>query len=217
VPFEQTIPTTTHGRYLVEPAAANAAAPLLVGFHGYAEQAAIQLERLRGIPGAHAWTLVSIQALHRFYKRRSESVVASWMTREDRALMIQDNVRYVDAVLEALTRERPSRSTVVFAGFSQGVGMAYRAAALGRTGAAGVMALGGDVPPDLEPAALAKIRAVFIARGTRDPFYTAAHAGADHDRLVNAGADVSRTDVEAAHEWTPEVSEAAGRWLTRFA
>ena len=45
-----TIATTTHGRYLVE-AAAGDAAGMLVGFHGQAETAAIELDHLRAIRG----------------------------------------------------------------------------------------------------------------------------------------------------------------------
>ena len=39
------------------------------------------LEEMRRIPGADAWRLVSVQALHRFYTRGDQAVVASWMTR----------------------------------------------------------------------------------------------------------------------------------------
>ena len=38
---------------------------MLVGFHGYAEDAEAQLERLRAIPESTRWLSVSIQALHR--------------------------------------------------------------------------------------------------------------------------------------------------------
>src|SRR6266545_2585549 len=124
------IPTLTHGRMLVRPARAAAARGLLVGFHGYMESAAIQLERLEGIPGASAWTLASIQGLHRFYRGRSEEVVASWMTREDRDLAIADNLAYVAAALDEVPRGRFTR--IVYAGFSQGVAMAFRAGVLGR-------------------------------------------------------------------------------------
>jgi len=89
---ERTIAVTTHGRYLVEKPAASGPAPLLVGFHGYGEGAEAQLERMRRIGGADRWRLVSIQGLHRFYQRRADQVVASWMTRQDRDLAIADNL-----------------------------------------------------------------------------------------------------------------------------
>ena len=77
-----TIATTIHGRYLVE-AAAGDAVGVLVGFHGQAETAAIELDHLRTIRGDRPWTLVSVQGLHRYYTRKGD-VVAAWMTREDR-------------------------------------------------------------------------------------------------------------------------------------
>src|SRR5436309_11263469 len=101
---ERTLAVTSHGRYLVAPPAQvpgrPAPPPLLVGFHGYAEDAEIHLARLQSIPGSDRWSMVSVQALHRFYRGRSRSVVASWMTRQDRELMIADNLEYVSAVID---------------------------------------------------------------------------------------------------------------------
>src|SRR5215204_439337 len=94
--LNHSIETPTHGRVLVRRARSHPAAGVLVGFHGYMENASIQMPRLIDIPGADNWTLVSVQALHRFYKGRSQEVVAGWMTREDRLDAIGDNIRYVD-------------------------------------------------------------------------------------------------------------------------
>ena len=58
------------------------------------------MDRLEAIPGSSAWTLVSIQALHRFYRGRTDDVVASWMTREDRDEAIADNLAYISAALD---------------------------------------------------------------------------------------------------------------------
>src|SRR5687767_15350660 len=93
------VPAPTHGRVLVRDAGDPEG--ILVGFHGYLENAAIMMARLEAIPGLERWTLVSVQGLHRFYKGRSEEVVASWMTRQDRESAISDNIAYVDNVVEA--------------------------------------------------------------------------------------------------------------------
>ena len=61
--------TQVHGRYLVEPAARPAEAPLLVGFHGYGESAEQHLDALRRLPGSGDLTLVAVQSLHLFYNR----------------------------------------------------------------------------------------------------------------------------------------------------
>ena len=89
-----TIETKTHGRYLVR---RGMNAHLLVGFHGYGESAEKHLSELEKV--GVDWTLVAVQGLHRFYTR-SEDVVASWMTRQDRELAIADNIEYVRRVVD---------------------------------------------------------------------------------------------------------------------
>ncbi|PYR03342.1 MAG: phospholipase, partial [Acidobacteria bacterium] len=106
--IERTIPATTHGRYLVVPPASPGPAPVLVGFHGYAEGAEAQLDRMRAIPGAARWLLISIQGLNRFYQRRSTEVIAGWMTRQHRDLAIHDNIAYVASVVDLVCREWPT-------------------------------------------------------------------------------------------------------------
>ena len=162
--IEQTIATTTHGRYLMAPPSTSRGAPVLVGFHGYGEGAESQLERLTATPAALDWLVVSIQGLHRFYDRRTNQVVASWMTRQNRELAMTDNRAYVSAVLEDLWRGWPF-PFLVFAGFSQGVAMAFRAAAASTRRVAGVIAVGGDIPPEIEAPALANVGSVLHLPG----------------------------------------------------
>jgi predicted esterase len=213
-PIERTIPASVHGRYLVAPAAAAGPAPLLVGFHGYAENAEIGLERLKSIPAAARWTLVSAQALHPFYRGRNrEGVVASWMTTEQRALAIADNIAYVIALVAAVVREWPVDPRLVFAGFSQGAVMAYRAAAVWPRPVSGILAVGGDLPPELDAAALARLPPVLLGRGTLDERYASVAFAADRGRLRDAGVDVRAVEFEGAHEWTPSFSEDASRFL----
>ena len=196
---ERTIAVGSHGRYLVAPPAgwtpSATGAPLLVGFHGYAEDAELHLERLRSIPGADRWLIVSVQALHRFYRGRSRDVVASWMTRQNRDLMIPDNLSYVSAVIDEVGREWGAGTPLVFAGFSQGVAMAFRAAALGRHQANGIVALGGDVPPELETPSLARIPEALIGRGERDDWYTAAKIFRRRSEAPRGGNECRRDDV----------------------
>ena len=123
---EQTIETVTHGRYLVD--VPQTGAPILVGFHGYAESAEIELERLRSIDGSNRWIALSVQGLHRFYRGRSRDVVASWMTRQNREVAIADNIQYAAKVIDAVAKEYSAGTTRVFTGFSQGVAMAFRSA-----------------------------------------------------------------------------------------
>src|SRR5262245_22628482 len=93
------VATTTHGRVLVRRSRSQPPRGVLVGFHGCSETAALQLPRLEQSARDGPWTLVSMQALHRFYRGRTQEVGASWMTREDRDAAIADSLAYIAAAL----------------------------------------------------------------------------------------------------------------------
>lgn len=206
------VPTLTHGRVLVREARAVAQKGIVVGFHGYMENAPIQMERLEGIPGSSAWTLVSIQGLHRFYRGRTEDIVASWMTREDREEAIADNLGYVSAALEQVPHDESTQ--VVYTGFSQGVAMAFRAGVLGTSRAVAIAAVGGDVPPELLENSARRFPAVLFTRGSRDEWLTQPRFDRDVAALTARGVAVTAKVYDGAHEWNAEVSAAIGEFLT---
>jgi predicted esterase len=212
---ELTVVTPTSGRYLVVPSASTGPAPILVGFHGYAESADTQLERLRTIEGAKRWLLVSIQGLHRFYQRRTEEVVASWMTRQDRESCIADNIAYVSKVLEKVSATWPATRSIVFAGFSQGVAMAFRGAVNSSAERVAVIAVGGDIPPEIEAHALARLSSALICRGSSEQWYTAEKLAQDARRLRESGVSVTDLELRGGHEWTADVSRAASSFLRK--
>jgi predicted esterase len=207
------VAATTHGRVLTRRAPDHAG--VLVGFHGYYENAEIQLARLAAIPGAGRWTLVSIQGLHRFYRARTNDVVASWMTRQDRELAIADNIDYVDrAVATALEGQTPA--ALVCAGFSQGVAMAFRAGVRGGAPAAGIVAVGGDVPPELLADPAARFPPVLLVRGAQDDYYPQPMFEGNAAALRSRGCDVTTAVVDGAHDWTAQVADVAGRFVARL-
>lgn len=145
------IAATTHGRYLTDRPEGSGPFPVLMGFHGYGESAAMHLPCLTRLDPDHAWLRVSVQGLHRFYGRASADVVASWMTRQDRKPAITDNLAYATAVHAAVVRDEGAGAPVVAVGFSQGAAQAYRVALALGSACAGIVALCGDVPPDVAP------------------------------------------------------------------
>ena len=199
LPTVHHIPTGTHGRYLVDCPDGVGPFPLLVGFHGYGENAAHMLDVLGRIRGECPWLLVSVQALNRFYNRSEDAVVASWMTREDRKVAIADNVAYISAVLSAV-RAQHSVAAVFVVGFSQGVAMAYRAAVFGELQPQGVIVLAGDVPPDVVPKAT-QLPPVLVGRGATDGWYTEAKATADLEALRAANVEFTAHVFEGGHVW----------------
>jgi predicted esterase len=209
------IETPTHGRALIEDSAwPSSRRLLLVGFHGYGQSAEDMLAELKRVPGSEQWTLASLQALHRFYGRE-QKIVASWMTRQDRELAIADNIRYVDSVLRALL-VTSAYDAVVFAGFSQGVAMAYRAGVLGANRPACIIAVGGDLPPDLKSVPALSFPPIFIAAGDSDPFYTPAKVDADEQWLRSHGLWPEVFRYPAGHEWTDELRVRLAVVLTQW-
>ena len=211
-PYDRTLPATVHGHYWARPAdparTGEGQAPLLVGFHGYGENGAGFLRSLEAIPGSEAWHVASVQALHPFYTKRGE-VVAGWMTRFDRELAIADNIAYARSAVAALREELSPAPALVVAGFSQGVAMAYRAAA-GLEGCSGVIALAGDVPPEVDPG---RLPGVLLGQGRGDTWYTDDKREADLARLAQVGVPVETCVFDGGHEWSDEFYRAAGRFL----
>jgi predicted esterase len=209
---EREIAALVHGRYLLDIPAEPEGAPLLVGFHGYGENADRHLEELRRIPGSSRWVLCAVQALHPFYNRANE-VIASWMTRQQRERAILDNLRYAASVVAEVKREVPVSERLVYLGFSQGAAMAYRAAAGSGHPCRGVVVLGGDVPPELERRDLGAFPPVLLGRGSSEEWYDAAKMEHDVGLLRGRGIDVRPCVFQGGHEWTDEFRAAAGRFL----
>jgi predicted esterase len=211
-PQSRFIATGVHGRYLVDVPAGPGPHPLLVGFHGYKQNAEAQLEQLQRVPGAARWVLVAIQSLHVFYSRDSD-VVGSWMTRLGREHAIEDNIRYVAAVVAEVKRDLPAVG-LVYVGFSQGASMAYRAAARAGHACDGLVALGGDMPPEIADDPSTKLPPVLVGRGEADGWFTRERLEQDMDRLARLGASARSVVFPGGHEWTEEFRRAVGEFLS---
>jgi predicted esterase len=217
---ELSIETPTHGRVLVKKTSGvvsekrlpmSAPPVVLIGFHGYAQSAEDMMVELQALPGSEAWTLVSVQALNRFYTRGDSAIVANWMTRQDREQTIADNVVYTDRVLDVLLKNdigSPFSETtpdVFLLGFSQGVAMAYRAALLGRHRVAGIIAVGGDIPPDVKSVPAERWPRLLIAAGSTDHWYTPEKVAADETFLRTHGVPHELLHYDAGHIFTDVV------------
>lgn len=209
------IATPTHGRYLVR-RPARPPALLLVGFHGYRENATRHLAELERIPGAENWALLAVDALHAFYAGSTGEVLRGWMTRELREEAIQDNVAYVRRILDVVRPEVGWTVPLAFLGFSQGASMAWRAALLtghGGAPAPKVVALAGDIPPELASHAGPFPKEVLIAHGDKDEWYDQTKLSADVQLLQTKGIRPQTLTFDGAHVWTDEFRQAAGEFL----
>ena len=166
------------------------------------------------IPGVTAWNLLAIQALHPFYNSRTGEVVASWMTKLDREVAIEDNLAYVRRVFDREDLPKGSDAPpLVCLGFSQGTAMAYRAAAHSGWPCSGVVALGGDVPPELTNGALGQLPVALIGIGSRDQWYTEERLAGDLELLRAQSVECRPVRYDGGHEWTDPFRSIVGRFL----
>ena len=207
---EDIVQSSEKGRYLLRPPSYSGTAPLLAGFHGYGQTAEDEFNLLCSIPGAERWHCCSIEALH-YIETPAGNQGASWMTTRDRDQHIEANVRYVDAVIDRIKALYSVNDILVFHGFSQGTGMACRAALLGRYQAAHIMLLGGDIPPEL--AVNGRMGSVHLARGSRDRLYSQERYERDAARLQECGIEVVTSEFIGGHRANDAYFKAAGEFL----
>ncbi|HEV8613785.1 MAG TPA: hypothetical protein VGQ73_09740 [Gemmatimonadales bacterium] len=159
--------------------------------HGYGMLAASFLRwfELAARPGR---LLVAPEALSRAYfeEHGIRRVGASWMTKEDREVEIEDYVRYLDVLEEQVRLGSAGRPRIEVHAFSQGTATACRWVAFGHARVDRLVLWAGGVPPDLPldryGAALTEA-GLTIAVGTRDNYISQADVDREQARLAAAG------------------------------
>ena len=215
-PLLRHAPATVHGRYFVRPSTALGKPPWFVGFHGQAQTGAAIFAPLARTASDPRWLVASVQGLNRYYTGRGRDVVANWMTREDREFAIADNIAWVDGVLDRLEAEFGAPGPIVFAGFSQGVAMAYRAGLLCRRECAAIITVGGDVPPELRDGGTRAWPRVLAMTGAGDEWFTPERLEQDAAFLRTVRPDAQVRTFAGGHEWADGAIEAAGALLAEI-
>ena len=115
--------------------------------------------------------VVAPEALNRFYLEPtswrgagSARVGATWMTREERLVEIDDYVRYLDTLAAEVLGSARRAWRVTVLGFSQGVATAVRWLCRGRTPAERLVLWAGPLPPEVDRTAVAPLRAARVVR-----------------------------------------------------
>ncbi|NUO82289.1 dienelactone hydrolase family protein [candidate division KSB1 bacterium] len=192
--------------YALSAPATETPAPLLFVLHGFGQVAAEFIKVFeplvqRGI------VVAAPQAPHQFYKSLVErSVGFSWLTRYEREQSIQDFAAYMEKFFAHVQREHRIDTNHVFVlGFSQGVSMAYRMWAHSRVPLAGLIACGGDLPPDIaESLRRLPARRVLLVHGRRDQIVPMHKAHEAQAQLSAAGLPVELFEFEGGHLIPPE-------------
>ena len=168
--------------------------------HGYAQLAARFLRSFDPIDDGSR-LIVAPEGLSRFYLTEAPTerrVGANWMTKEDRLAEIDDHVKYLDAVYNAVLRSSDRAKIQVTAlGFSQGATTACRWTTLGSSTIDHLIVWGGEVPSDVGPPRAGRLTLVY---GSNDEYFTPKVVAANEARLREQGTTYDVTSYDGGHE-----------------
>lgn len=205
---ERWLPVTNAARVLEH--GPDDARGVLLALHGYGQLADAVVDVLAPAVDAIGWALVCPEGMHRFHPVGARGAVgASWMSRHGRAHDIAANRRYLAAVVERIAERWPRRALAGL-GFSQGASQLWRLAHQ-QGGLDLLLAIGGDIPPELHDRTPSSRPPVVLGRGRGDRIYTAERLAADAAVLARLAWPHRCLDWPGGHTLDAEVAAVVGR------
>lgn len=181
------------------------ATELWVVVHGYGQLARFFLNNFNGLESSSR-CIVAPEALSRFYLDATHTRVgATWMTREERLLEVEDHVAYLDTLVDKLRQQAPESLRANALGFSQGVATISRWALNGNSSLDRLVLWAGGLPPELDQKALASWRKmrVDLVLGDSDEYAKAGDLEAMDRRLELAGVPRRSHSFHGSHKLEP--------------
>jgi predicted esterase len=181
--------------------------------HGYGQLAQYFLRKFQSLT-AQQICVIAPEGLSRFYLseltdqgRTDNKVGATWMTRENRLMEIDNYITYLDATFQKELAEFPSVS-VTLLGFSQGCATVCRWAAQGNIRFDRLILWAGLFPPDMNfdlgRKVLASKETIMVA-GDKDPYLNRERLE-EFDQLANLlGIEPQKIMFDGKHEIKEEV------------
>jgi predicted esterase len=205
---EHHLTVTRTARYFTLGQSGPAVREVWVVCHGYGQLAEPFLAHFSHVASPARW-VVAPEALSRFYvgpptggSHAASAVGATWMTREDRAAEIADQVAYLDTLYDAVFSTLDRRAVrVTVLGFSQGVATIGRWLSHTRAVIDRAVCWGGAIPDDasLTHGAWIGGMTVRLVAGQRDEFVGPERIDRELARLEAAHVSVSRLSFEGGH------------------
>lgn len=141
--------------------------------HGYGQLAEYFIRNFQHIHNDEN-LIIAPEALSRFYLNETTGRIgATWMTKEDRELEIEDYLKYLDKVTNSLAISQDCKIHVL--GFSQGAATACRWAIHTQRTINSLICWAGFFPPDMQwqsPKYLNESMSTYLLYGTKDEYVT---------------------------------------------
>ena len=142
---------------------------ILIALHGYGQLAQFFYKKISFL--SEDWGILVPEGPHRFYlEATSGRVGASWMTKEWRTQDIEDNIAYLQQLIEKVRAEHP-HTTFHLLGFSQGGATAARLFQRCPELFAQLILWASVFPPDLEKQVFPTEKKLDFVLGKQDPYF----------------------------------------------
>lgn len=189
----------------------------LVALHGWGQNGPAFLRKFSALRASNV-LVIAPQAPYQFYlDMESRKVGFGWLTSFDRRRGIADGIGLVDGVISAVEQQygiEISRPFVL--GFSQGVSLAFRYGIYGARRVSGVIACGGDLPPDVELKLPECVPfPVKLVHGTQDVVVPPGKSEAAERALRAHDFPLSADYFEGGHEVPEDVVLGLPAWMNQ--
>ncbi|MGF1533694.1 MAG: alpha/beta hydrolase [Bernardetiaceae bacterium] len=177
--------------------------------HGYGQLARHFVRRFDALEPQENF-VIAPQGLSRFYlDDKYQHVGASWITREEREMSLQNMYTYLNAVFAAETAEAPDTAGLTLFGFSQGAAAVIRWALAHQVPFERLFFWAGGFPEEITPQDVRYLNTdeieVNFFVGSEDPFYTPETLERQMSLLQRVFPQVRVIPFEGAHEVKREV------------
>lgn len=175
--------------------------------HGYGQLAQFFIRKFKVLE-ERGVCVIAPEGLSHFYLdemqasgRKNNRVGATWMTKENRLMDIENYVHYLNTVYDKEVKDKSIPTTVL--GFSQGSATASRWALDGKINFQRLILWAGLLPPDMSFEAASHVmqeKEIHFVYGTRDPFLTDSRFAEMKELTQKLNAKVTTTTFAGEHE-----------------
>lgn len=173
--------------------------------HGYGQLAPYFIKKFEVISDTSL--IIVPEGLHRFYLAGNDGRVgASWMTKEDRLIDIENYLHYIDAVVNEILGS--STRPIIVLGFSQGAATAGRWVSHTQRSVSNIILWSGMFPHDVETPNEKKTWKdikIHSVLGNKDPYIGDDRFIAEKQRLTLNGLNADEFRFDGGHDILPNV------------
>lgn len=177
--------------------------------HGYGQLSRFFVRRFIPLKDNQHY-IIAPQGLSKFYlDKQYTKVGATWMTKEDRLADIENQIQYLNAVLnKELSSIELNNIKLHILGFSQGVATVCRWVTQSQVPFESLILWAGSIPPELETkdfSFIPKDKQVVIVQGDRDPLAEFLKFEEQVEKISEAWKKPIQVIFKGGHEVRPDV------------